>query len=182
MLKLIKKVYTVGEVESYGNAEYEFDIPSETTCLQLILEDGYGDGWTQWGEDDDGNVTPVPGIQLYNEWDILIKDKQNVEYATNFGIDLDVLNIFVSVDELSSNANIDNSKIKIYPTLANNIINIDGIEDINSITVFDIAGNKVNNGIDLTNNQLMIENLLPGMYIIKFDSKYQTQLQRFVKK
>lgn len=73
-----------------------------------------------------------------------------------------------------------NSKIKIYPNPANNILNIESIQDIDNVQIFDVLGKKV-----LTSNkqQLNITNLRSGIYMIKIsDINNQVETKKFIKK
>jgi hypothetical protein len=188
-MELARKTYAFGEVDSYSSLDYEFDIPENSTCLNLTLEDSYGDGWLRWGTLEDGSSTPVPGIEFFNQWDILIKDKQNIESVTSFATDFDAVDIYVSVDALSDTKSIDiEHNLQVYPNPAGSIIRVDlnDLMDIAKTLTIENPFGQLLKVMDLKNSQsgtleLDITDLIPGMYLVSLNTSSGKLVSKFVK-
>jgi len=178
--------YSPGEVEPYGTVEYEFSIPADVNCLNLELQDSYGDGWTKWGIDDDGNVTPVPGVQFFNQFDVLLKGKHNVENSTNFKVDLEALDLFIKRDAISADNDIlVQSDVKLYPSPVVDILKLEGINEltnINSISIMDNVGkNMYNYDFQEVKNGIDVSLLSSGIYYLNILSESGSLTKSFIK-
>lgn len=69
-------------------------------------------------------------------------------------------------------------KIKITPNPSSNIIKVTGLLKAEPYTLYTILGEKVNNGILINNEKIGIQNLLNGMYFLKFENG---QIIKFLK-
>jgi len=69
-------------------------------------------------------------------------------------------------------------KFSIYPNpVTNNILNISGEQEVQSVAIFNIVGAKM--AIPFENNQLNVDSLAPGIYFLKINNKYS---YKFIKK
>jgi hypothetical protein len=72
--------------------------------------------------------------------------------------------------------------ISIYPNPASDKLNIKSdIDEIQNVTIFDSLGRIVLNLNTLTSNEIDIQHLKNGVYIIKFESLNSVQNKRFIK-
>jgi len=101
-------------------------------------------------------------------------------------VDVDAANGIVHVIDavlLPTNGLTENNSIVIistYPNPASEVIKVSNISDA-SFEIIDLMGKKVLNG-NLTNNEINIENLNNGSYIIRLNDKTQTYQGRFIKR
>jgi hypothetical protein len=97
--------------------------------------------------------------------------------ATYYG-DLKTFETFgeVSIADISST-----DKIKIYPNPANNIIYIESDLSIEQIDIYDISGRKLKQFSTITNNQLSIEDLSSGIYLIKIAADKKEFISKIIK-
>lgn len=73
------------------------------------------------------------------------------------------------------------SVISIYPNPGSQDIHIEGIAENTSYTLYDIFGKNVLSGNLNTNNDININNLSSGVYLIKLDNSKGTSTMKFVK-
>lgn len=178
--------YSQDEVEPWGTLEYEIEVPTDTDCLNLVLQDSYGDGMTKWGIDDDGNNTPIPGIKFFNKYGILLKGKHNVENSTNFKVDLESIDLYIKRDALSSNNDIiQNSDVKIYPIPVADVLNVEGLENIQKVSALSIV-NNIGEKVYYSENQdikriINLSDLNSGMYFLNILTEDGTITKTFVK-
>lgn len=177
--------YSTADIDPYATVEYDIAIPQEVNCLNLVVQDNYGDGWTKWGIDEDGNATPVPGIQFYNQFDVLLKDKHNVENSSNFKVDLEVLNLYIRRDMISSNVEVDNTiDVDIYPIPASDYVNIKGIDQINNLVevqVLDNIGKRIHTYNNIQNQAINVAELTGGIYYLKIVTEQKSVVKAFIK-
>ena len=81
---------------------------------------------------------------------------------------------------INSINNYTNKTINIYPNPTSNILTIEGIDNIKSITIYDIVGNKVNK-LEIYNNQVDVSTLSTGMYFIEIETYHGIFTKRFIK-
>lgn len=74
------------------------------------------------------------------------------------------------------------SNFTLYPNSVNDIIKIEGLDNgLNpSYNIYDSLGIKKGSGV-LKNNEINVETLFPGIYILKFDSDKESVFTRFIK-
>lgn len=64
------------------------------------------------------------------------------------------------------------TSIKVYPNPANNILQIDNVNQlVKSVQVFDLLGKEVYTENKLSNNQINVSNLNQGIYILKLNAE-----------
>ncbi|SNR78296.1 Por secretion system C-terminal sorting domain-containing protein [Lutibacter agarilyticus] len=74
------------------------------------------------------------------------------------------------------------NNVAVYPNPTSGILNIEGVNDISSVKLFDITGRKILETSNLSNNQLDISILNSGVYILSIeDSNKNVLVKRFVK-
>lgn len=61
-------------------------------------------------------------------------------------------------------------QVKIYPNPTTNLINITGLTNTESYTIFDVMGRTLLNGILASNNTINLENLTNGNYYLKLSN------------
>jgi hypothetical protein len=178
--------YSLDEVEPWGTLEYEFEIPEDAECLNLVLQDSYGDGWTQWGVDENGINTPIPGIQFFNQYNALIKDKHNIENSTNFKVDLEAIDLYIKRDAISTDKDIIiSSDINVYPSPVVDILNIDGLEnltEIKAISIINSIGKAIYNFDNQElNNKINVSELNSGIYFTNILTQNGLITKSFIK-
>ena len=184
--EIARENYTSSNIEPWSTIEYEINVPTDINCLNLILQDNYGDGWTKWGKDEDGNNTPVPGIRFFNQYGKLLKDKHNVENSTNFNVDFESLDVYLRRDALSSDDEaVASSDIKLYPIPASNLINVENLQELSQvkgISLTNLLGQTIKN---FSNNSIStiydISELNKGIYYFNIETKNEIISKLFVK-
>lgn len=74
----------------------------------------------------------------------------------------------------------ENNKIQIYPNPTKNIIHIKNNSEIEKITIFDYLGEKVLTQTQ-NNNEINVENLSKGIYLIEIYSENEKVYKKFIK-
>jgi hypothetical protein len=76
-----------------------------------------------------------------------------------------------------------NAEISIYPNPTNHILNIENINNISaSFEIFDLNGRKVLNGkLNKNSNQITVENLQNGIYILKLKKDNEFVIKQIIK-
>jgi endoglucanase len=101
--------------------------------------------------------------------------------TSNLG-DVYIDNIYLHKNTVLSTDSFETSKVKLYPNPATNILNIEAASTIESVTIFNILGQKVvSNNPNSALVTLNVSNLQSGVYVIKTVSEGVTSTQRFIK-
>lgn len=184
-IQIARGNYSPDEIEPWGETVHRIPIPEDTECIHMTLEDSYGDGWLRWGKKADGSSTPIPGVQFYNQYGILIKDKHNLESTTNFSTDLDAIDIYAFRDVLSSQKEPSVDELRIYPSPAFDIIYLEGIknQDLKEVNIINSNGQIVLKDINVSaKNSLQIAELISGFYNVQIvDINNHISYKSFIK-
>ena len=91
----------------------------------------------------------------------------------------------LAIQYLNETASVDNfsvSDLRIYPNPTSDLLNIDTVEKINAVKVFNLLGQEIK--IDVANlNQINTSNLNTGTYIIQIHfEKFGVKTSKFIKK
>ena len=86
--------------------------------------------------------------------------------------------IQTTTDVLKTNAS---SKFVIFPSPANDEININGPEKLNYVKITDLQGKIIYQNANQQSNHLSISKLKSGIYYLQCESDNQTYLQKFIK-
>lgn len=109
---------------------------------------------------------------------------QNVRiYFRNFDTGLKALildNVKITQGTLGTKETNNNNQVGIYPNPVTDIINLKSKSKINNVEVYDIAGRKVN--VNLHDNQINVEDLQPGNYMITIETTEGKITEKFIKK
>ena len=70
--------------------------------------------------------------------------------------------------------------MQIFPNPTKNIINIKNITEIKKIKIFDYLGKEVLTQTE-NNNEINVENLSKGIYLIEINSENQKVYKKFIK-
>lgn len=142
--------------------------PVEPGCYILEVYDAYGDGINSGYGSGFFSMDNEEGQIFYN-------DGRFGSKATYY---INVINAgdgsFIGIDEATSNV------LEIYPNPTTNILNIQSSQNINQITVFDMAGRQVMN-INGNSKHINIENLSNGIYTLRVITEGGISTQKFVK-
>lgn len=71
-----------------------------------------------------------------------------------------------------------NASIKVYPNPTSDVLNIQGVEDINRIRIFDLQGKIVQQA---NGQQINVQSLSNGTYIVNFYNETNVYSRKFVK-
>ena len=63
-----------------------------------------------------------------------------------------------------------NNKLSLYPNPSSNVINVSGLKGTEKYLIFNLLGKNVLKGSIQPNEQINVQNLKKGLYIIKFES------------
>ncbi|MEC3908817.1 T9SS type A sorting domain-containing protein [Tamlana sp. 2201CG12-4] len=77
---------------------------------------------------------------------------------------------------LLSNEDVSVANTKLYPNPVNDVLNIAGVKNIKNTELFDVTGKKVYQGT--TTNQIDVNNLPKGLYLLKIRSKEEGEAVR----
>jgi len=101
----------------------------------------------------------------------------NANYETNVYL--------VKTDENGNVANtnelIRNTDISVYPNPSSDVINISSIEGVDSYKIITVDGKTIQEN-ELTSNQINIENLQAGVYLLELKIDKQVIVKKFIKK
>jgi len=78
--------------------------------------------------------------------------------------------IFSTGDNINSISDVGLNEILFYPNPVKSTLNLININDTQDINLFDLKGNKFE--IKFSNNQINLDNLVPGTYILNIDGKF----------
>lgn len=140
----------------------------------------------------DGSFTLFQEVELSNEYEEYI-----VNFASYTGTDehigfrftseetynsIGMDNIVWELDPELSNGDFDNSNFKYYPNPVKDVLNLSYKQDITSISIYNLLGQKVlENAINSNTAQINMSGLANGNYIIKVISENQTRIIKVLK-
>ena len=84
---------------------------------------------------------------------------------------------------ISTTDDLESQTIKLYPNPAKDIINVEGISPIESISIYTMGYKKIKNLTfedKMNNRQISIEDLMSGLYIIEFRSKGNISYKKLI--
>jgi hypothetical protein len=162
----------------YGSGQdpYGFERNNEWHELKIPFKDMVNrTGDSGWEPDNQSEISEAELSKIRNPFYICAK--------TNINISLDEIWYAKGLQDPGS-VNVESNEImgfKVYPNPANSVLYLDGISGQSSIEIFDMTGRKV---LSLKNNanSVNIENLDPGVYLIKADDSDSSYTTRFIKK
>ena len=100
--------------------------------------------------------------------------------ASSLGCSIVAYNWFLTLSNDNFVTNSENNKLQIYPNPAKNIIHIKNNSEIEKITIFDYLGKEI-----LTQtqniNEVNVENLSKGIYLIEIHSENEKVYKKFIK-
>lgn len=161
-------IKTVSSVDSvaFGN-QYR----KRFTTTGGIIYDGIGHSWGLFRD----------GAQLGIEGDILLScfhQYNDVQYVYAFGNTApcyEYADLALNSDYLTLN----NPKIEIFPNPTNSILSITGIDNDFGYKIFDLQGKSIMQGAN--KNQIDVESLPSGSYLIGISIDHYEKLYRFIK-
>ncbi len=136
----------------------------------------------QWGAFDNIKypISPKMGVNtakadiLHNirefDYDAYYKSYSEFDFASAFSFYL-----------TATSSNLATGKIRIYPTVVNESINITGLDEKSTIKIFDIKGSVVLSQIVDNNSQISISTLPKSVYLVKITGDKNTFTQRIIK-
>ncbi len=88
-------------------------------------------------------------------------------------------NTLLSTNNFNS---IEKSEVSLYPNPTNNILNINSVETVKSVTIIDINGRTVlQNNINLNNPEINVAELNSGIYFVSVTTDLGTSTQKIIK-
>ena len=100
--------------------------------------------------------------------------------ASTLGCSITAYNYFLTLSNDSFVSNSENNKFQIYPNPTKNIIHIKNNSEIEKIKIFDYLGKEV-----LTQtqnyNEINVENLSKGIYLLEINSENEKVYKKFIK-
>ena len=100
--------------------------------------------------------------------------------ASSLGCSIVAYNWFLTLSNDNFVTNSENNKLQIYPNPAKNIINIKYNSEIEKISIFDYLGKEILTQIQ-NNNEINVENLSKGIYIIEIQLENEKVYKKFIK-
>lgn len=100
--------------------------------------------------------------------------------ASTLGCSIVAYNWFLTLSNNSFISNSDNNKLQIYPNPTKNIIHIKNNYEIEKITIFDCLGKEILTQTK-NNNEVNVENLSKGIYLIEINSENEKVYKKFIK-
>lgn len=73
------------------------------------------------------------------------------------------------------------SKIGVYPNPAKDVLNIKNAGKLDTIEIFNMAGQKVSSNKNIENKQIDIQSLMKGSYLLKVNNDGKTESIKFIK-
>jgi hypothetical protein len=149
--------YPAGAGTISGQDEYEH---GQAITLTAIPAAGYlFEKWTEGGDEfGSGNDNPL-----------VFPAYRDIDLVANFIIDPDT-----GIDAVSG------AEISIRPNPADDVLYIEGITGRTTVHILDLNGTLVG-AKDPVNNQIKIDDLPPGIYLLKFITENQVTVRRLIK-
>ena len=107
-------------------------------------------------------------------------DVSNWTGASTLGCSITAYNWFLTLSNDSFVTNSENEKLQIYPNPTKNIIHIKNNFEIEKITIFDYLGKEILTQTK-NNNDVNVENLSKGIYLIEIQSENEKVYKKFIK-
>ena len=107
-------------------------------------------------------------------------DVSNWTGASTSGCSITAYNWFLTLSNENFIPNSDTDNLQIFPNPTKNIINIKNITEIKKIKIFDYLGKEVLTQTE-NNNEINVENLSKGIYLIEINSENQKVYKKFIK-
>lgn len=163
--------FIAGYVEDIVNGDLDaylaqIDVATGDTIGQVLYGDIYDDEFYDFDFTDDNGFICV-GYETTNSSGqtdaYLVKTDENGEVTTN-------------TNELTKNTN-----ISVYPNPTSDIINISSENKIESYKIISVDGKTIEEN-NLTSNQINVENLQEGTYLLKLKLADKVITKKFIKK
>ncbi len=91
-------------------------------------------------------------------------------------------NILLTTTSVLSNSNFTTSKVKLYPNPTSNVLNIESLGTIQTISVYNVLGQEViNKALNSTSTSLDVSSLNSGIYVVKTVVDGVTSSTKFIK-
>ena len=91
-------------------------------------------------------------------------------------------NIYFHKNTVLSSASCTASKVKLYPNPTSNVLNIESIGSIQTISVYNVLGQEViNKALNSTSTALDVSSLNSGIYVVKTVVDGVTSSTKFIK-
>jgi hypothetical protein len=91
-------------------------------------------------------------------------------------------NVYFSSVNLNSTSFINGSKVKLYPNPTSNVLNIESLGIIQTISVYNVLGQEViNKALNSTSTSLDVSSLNSGIYVVKTVVDGVTSSTKFIK-
>jgi hypothetical protein len=100
--------------------------------------------------------------------------------ASTLGCSVQAYNWFLTLSNDSLESNSENNEFYIYPNPTKNIVHFKNISEIEEIKIFDYLGKEVLKQT-IINNEINVENLSKGIYIVEIHSENGTVYKKFIK-
>ena len=100
--------------------------------------------------------------------------------ASSLGCSIVAYNWFLTLSNDNFVTNSENNELQIYPNPAKNIIHIKNNSEIEKITIFDYLGKEILIKTQ-NNNEINVENLSKGIYLIEIHSENEKVYKKFIK-
>ena len=161
----------------YYNIDYNYyyGYKTEYTYVDNLLTETFDYGFlgeNEWGNNGHSIYTydenDILTELLYQSWnDAWVDFGKHYYYFSNHEVIAEIDNQL-------------NSEISIYPNPANNSLNFNNISENAVISIYDLSGKQIVNQLN-SNNQIDINSLSNGIYIIKIIDNSLTKTAKFVK-
>ena len=109
---------------------------------------------------------PAEWSMMAQDFQLAIRNTNNAGNASSAG-DLIIDQIVFNNDAVLNIDSQETFKVSIYPNPASNILNIEGFKNLSKVELFDVLGKKVLQSDRLINNQLNVETLNSGIYLLR---------------
>lgn len=108
-----------------------------------------------------------------------VPDPDNILYraTTNAPSALAVYGLATGINDATTN---DQPELKVFPSPAKSILNVESPEDIQSLSLYSLSGSKVNASATISGNKAMlnVSGLAPGNYIIRANNQSARIIKR----
>jgi len=159
--------------ESNIDYNYNYGDKTEYTYVDNLLSETLKYDWSnEW-------IVSGHDIYSYDENDILSEVLS--QYWDNAWVDFSRKDYYFSLHEVIAEIkNHSNLDVTIYPNPTSDILMLNNISKNAVISIFDISGKQVINQVNL-NNQININYLTNGIYVLKITDNSETKTLKFVK-